>query len=166
MKIFRKLTILIFVMLISIYSIFYFVNWYVAGLVDQVKLIEYNMVEDIRYCQKWRPELLNRDAKITYYIPDWGKWVCVNWIRVNWIHEHPPTSWEYVTVSPDPRIPDFNALGINQSLAYGKKMPIHIPPRAYPTQPIKKQMTLFEWTYKYNPELANELKLKSIQGKN
>ena len=55
---------LIGVILLSLYFCsWYCVNWFSAGLTDQLKLIEFGMQEDFIYCNDWRPELLSLDNK-------------------------------------------------------------------------------------------------------
>ena len=61
-KQYRKLIILIIILLAFPYPVWYCVNHYTAGLVDQTQLIEFGMQEDFVYCQEWRPELFDDDA--------------------------------------------------------------------------------------------------------
>lgn len=134
-------------MLLSIYSIFYFVSWYVAGLVDQTKLIEYNMIDDFYYCQKWRHELFNRDAKITYYVkPNRENWLnhikcyaIVN-IRKPKSMKHGPLI--YTQITNNPKFKRVTGIVINPSIPVSGLMEL--------LKPIKKQATLFEWASKYN----------------
>ena len=42
-------------------------NWYIAGLFDQTKLIEYSQNDAFFYCNKWRPELFNPTRNIEGY---------------------------------------------------------------------------------------------------
>lgn len=63
-KQYKKLIILIAILLAIPYPSWYGVNYYVAGLVDQTQLIEYGMVDDFLYCNDWRPELLDLDKQI------------------------------------------------------------------------------------------------------
>ena len=63
----KRLLILIIFVLALIYPIWYASNWYAAGLVDQVDLIRFGMNEDFLYCNKWRPELLDKDAKFELF---------------------------------------------------------------------------------------------------
>lgn len=150
----KRLLVLALILVALPYPVWYYGNWYAAGLANQVELIEFNMEDDFYYCNKWRPELLNKDAKITYYVADKGNWSKGTLISNN-VHY-----WSYVYVTPDPRIPIFNVSHLDQSIRFSKKKPISIPPPStYPKQPVKKEATLFEWLSKYNPELINELNL-------
>ena len=67
-KINHKLFAIKIFLLSLIYPIYYSVNWYAAGLVDQHQLIEFGMEEDFLYCHKWRPEKLNIDHVYSYHI--------------------------------------------------------------------------------------------------
>ena len=62
-KKYKILIILIVILLTSPYPVWYWANWYGAGLVDQTSLIEFGMEEDFIHCHKWQPELLNLDKR-------------------------------------------------------------------------------------------------------
>lgn len=66
-KQYKKLIILLMILLAIPYPAYYGVNYYAAGLVDQTKLIEYRMQDAFLYCNDWRPELLNNEKDIKGY---------------------------------------------------------------------------------------------------
>ena len=56
----HKIAFISFILLLVIaYPTWYGVNYYAAGTVDQISLIEFGMQEDFKYCKKWRPEELD-----------------------------------------------------------------------------------------------------------
>ena len=57
----KRIAIIIIAFTLFGYIAWYLLNWYWAGTVSQAKLIEFNMQEDFSYCQKWRPELFDKD---------------------------------------------------------------------------------------------------------
>ena len=61
MKSCRQIRIAVLLILLAalLFPVWYAVNWYSAGLVDQSKLIEFGMEEDFFYCHQWRPERFN-----------------------------------------------------------------------------------------------------------
>ena len=61
----RPIILTLFLSLFSYFS-WYWVNWYSAGLVDQIDLIEFDMEDDFIYCNDWRPELLDKHAKLKF----------------------------------------------------------------------------------------------------
>jgi len=66
MKARKKLILLIALLLAILYPSWYCINWYAAGLADQVELIEFNMEDDFLYCNKWRPGLLPESAVVKH----------------------------------------------------------------------------------------------------
>ena len=56
-----RLLLIIILLGTLIYPVWYAVNWYAAGLIDQTQLIEFGMDEDFIYCHSWRPELLDKN---------------------------------------------------------------------------------------------------------
>lgn len=64
---YRKLIILVTMLGGLSYIAWFGVNRYAAGLCDQTQLIEFGMEDDFLYCNKWRPELLDMNKKITGY---------------------------------------------------------------------------------------------------
>lgn len=66
-KQYKKLILLIVIILSIPYPSWYAVNYYAAGLADQTSLIEYGMEDDFMYCNDWRPERLDMGKKIDGY---------------------------------------------------------------------------------------------------
>lgn len=62
-----KFILLTIILLTTLYSSWYGVNYYAAGLADQTSLIEYGMEDDFIYCNDWRPKLLDKDKEIRGY---------------------------------------------------------------------------------------------------
>lgn len=134
-----RLIIIISILLLLIYPIWYGANWYAAGLIDQTKLIEYNMVDDFFYCQEWRPELFNKNAKITYYEK-----------KITYYEKKKPDGGQILMIGSSWTKKTYFKSTTTFQIPMTYKELFEMTREGYRNPLIKKQMSVYAWVVKHN----------------